>query len=711
MEELEIKVLSLIESKNKAVTYEELEEKLTKEEIEKLPEVLVSLEKNLKIRVTNKGKYEKFHDRMQKVGTIIINPKGFGFVMVEGEEEDYYVSKNNLNGAINGDVVVINVINEQHHDATVLRINERNLKDLLVGEFYKKDDKNFIKLDDSKLKIIVEIKDEDAKGAVPGHKVVVKIENNIAKSNYYQGKIVKIIGHKDDPGVDILSIAAHYNIFDEFPKEVIEQLENVPEEVSEKEKLGRKDFRDKMIFTIDGDDTKDIDDAISIDVLPNGNYSLGVHIADVSYYVKEGTPLYEEALTRGTSSYLADRVIPMLPHQLSNGICSLNPEVDRLAISCIMEIDDKGNNVSSEIFESVIRSRKQMTYKNVNKIIEEDIIPEGYEPYAEKLKQMHELAKIIRKNKVNKGYIDFDIDEPKIIVDETGKAIDVQKRERGEGEKLIEDFMICANEAVASTIFYMDLPFVYRVHDLPDEEKVSTFLKFTGILGYHVNANTKNITPKTIQSILGQLKDKKEYPILSSMLLRSMKKAIYDVNNIGHFGLASKCYTHFTSPIRRFPDLTVHRLLRTYLFKHNINNETINALEVTLPAITKQSSDRERVAVDCERAVTDMKMAEYMENHIGERYKGVINTVTKYGMYVELPNLVEGLVKVEDLNDDYYYYQEESFSLIGKNKKRVYTLGQELEVEVSNVSKEKGQIDFIIPKGAKNGNIKQESQI
>ncbi len=709
MEELETKVLSFIENKNKAVTYEEIEELLTEEENEKLPETLVSLEKNLKIRVTNKGKYEKFHDRMQKLGTIVVNPKGFGFVVVDGEEEDYYVAKNNLNGAINGDAVVINVINEQHHDATVLRINERNLKDLIVGEFYKQDGKNFIKLDDPKLKIIVEIKDEDAKGAVSGHKVVVKIENNIAKSNYYQGKIVKIIGHKDDPGVDILSIAARYNIFDEFPQEVVQQLESIPDEVLPKEKEGRRDLREKMIFTIDGDDTKDIDDAISIDTLPNGNYSLGVHIADVSHYVKEGTPLYEEALTRGTSSYLADRVIPMLPHQLSNGICSLNPETERLAISCVMEIDEKGNTIDSEIFESIIKSKKQMTYKNVNKILEEDIIPEGYEPYALKLKQMHELAKIIRKNKINKGYIDFDIDEPKIIVDETGKAIDIQKRVRGEGEKLIEDFMICANEAVATTIFYMELPFVYRVHDLPDEEKVSTFLKFTGILGYHVNANTKNITPKTIQNILGQLKDKKEYSILSSMLLRSMKKAIYDVNNIGHFGLASKCYTHFTSPIRRFPDLTVHRLLRTYLFKHNINNETINALEVTLPAITKQSSERERAAVDCERDVTDMKMAEYMQQHIGERYRGTISTVTNYGMYVELPNLVEGLVKVEDLVDDYYFYQEETFSLIGKRKKHVYTLGQEIEIEVASVNKEKGQIDFIIPKGAKNGNIKQES--
>ncbi len=701
---MEEKVLDIITSSNKALTYEDIMGRLSLEEQGELPKVLVTLEKNLKIRVTNKGKYEKFNDKNFKLGTFIYNPKGFGFVVVEGEDEDYHISHENINGAINGDVVVIKVINEEKHEAAIKEINERKLNDLLVGEFYKKDGKNFISLDDKKINIIVEVPSELSKGAVAGHKVVFKLDSNIPKSNYYKGEIVKIIGHKDDPGVDILSIAAKYNIFDEFPDEVLKELESIPSSVSSQELKGRRDLRDEVIFTIDGDDTKDIDDAISFKRLKNGNYELGVHIADVSYYVKEGTALYDEAYRRGTSSYLADRVIPMLPHQLSNGICSLNPMVDRLAISCVMEIDSTGKTLSSDIFESIIRSRKQMTYKNVNKIIMDDVIPSGYEEFADTLKNMHGLAKIIRKYKVNKGYIDFDIDEAKVIVDENGKAIDIQKRERGEGEKLIEDFMICANEAVATTIYYMDLPFVYRVHGEPNEEKIQSFLKFINVLGYKVNANLKNISSLTVQGILGQLHTAKEYPILSSMLLRSMQKAIYDTSNIGHFGLASKCYTHFTSPIRRFPDLTVHRLLRTYLFKGNINNETISYFMNTLPLIAMQSSERERAAVECERDVTDMKMAEYMEDHIGEVYTGVIDTVTNYGLYVELPNLVEGLIKIDDLEGDYFIYLEDSFSLIGKRTKKRYMLGDKVDVVVSNVIKERGLIDFkLAKKGDKDG--------
>lgn len=709
---MEEKILNMIISHNKAITYEELLEKLEEEEKDELGPILVTLQKNLKIRVTNKGKYEKFNDQSQKVGTLIANAKGFGFVVVEGEENDYYISRNNINGAINGDTVVITVIDDQKHEAVVKSINERNLNDLLVGEFYQNDGKNFIDLDDDKLNIVIEIPTEKAMGAVEGHKVLAKIENVVAKSNYYQGEIVRIIGHKNDPGVDILSIAAKYNIFEEFPVEVAEELKNIPQEVQAEELVGRRDLRKEIIFTIDGDDTKDIDDAISIELLANGNYQLGVHIADVSHYVKENTALGDEAYNRGTSAYLADRVIPMLPHQLSNGICSLNPNVDRLTLSCVMEIDNNGKQVNSEIFESVICSKKQMTYKNVNKIIEEDIIPEGYEDYATKLKQMHELAKIIRKAKVKKGFIDFDIDEAKIIVNEEGIAIDIEKRERGEGEKVIEDFMVSANEAVATTITYMDLPFIYRVHGQPSEEKIQNFLNFLGVLGYKVNANLKNVTSLTIQGILEQLKDKKEYPILSKMLLRTMQKAVYDSNNIGHFGMASRFYTHFTSPIRRFPDLTVHRLLRTYLFNHSINNDTINYFTTTLPEIAKQSSERERAEVDCERDVDDMKMAEYMLGHIGEQYTGIIDTVTNYGIYVELPDLVEGMVRVDDLGDDYYYFQESSFSLVGKRTKKRYTLGQEIDIIVDSVNKEKGLISFKpVTKGDKNGNNKPQSEV
>ena len=708
---MEEKILDIINKHNKAMTYDEILEKLTDEEIPLLPSTLSKLIKDLKIRFTNKGKYAKFDDKSQKIGIFAANKRGFGFVIVDGEDKDYHVSYENVNGAIDGDEVVIKVIDESKHEAAVVRVNKRNLNNLLVGELYKKDDKNFLKLDDDKLNIIVEISSDDLEGAVPGHKIVVKIENKITKSNYYQGKIIRILGHKDDPGVDILSIAARYQINDVFPDEVIEELKSIPDEVSKEELASRKDLTGEVIFTIDGDDTKDIDDAISIKKLDNGNYLLGVHIADVSHYVKDGTALGDEAYLRGTSSYLANTVIPMLPHQLSNGICSLNPDVIRLTISCIMEIDDKGNLVDSEIFESYIKSRKQMTYKNVNKILNENIVPNGYDEFVSDLKLMEELSKIIRKNKIEKGYLDFDVPEPKIITDKNGKAIDIQRRVQDTGENLIEDFMIMANETVASTISYMDLPFIYRVHGLPDEEKIRNFLHFINILGYKIHANLKNITPKTIQNILKQLKDKKEYNILSSMLLRSMQKAIYDNVNIGHFGLASKFYTHFTSPIRRFPDLTVHRLLRAYLFNHNIDNQTIDYYNSVLPDIAKHSSEREMAATQCERDVDDMKMAEYMESHVGEVYKGVISTVTNFGVYVELDNLVEGMIKIDELDDDYYFYDESTFSLVGKRSHKRYMLGQTIDIIVDSVIKDKGLINFKLYKGDKSGNTKQKGEV
>ncbi len=707
---MEEKVLEIISNHNKALSYDEILEKLDDNEIPYLAEVLNKLVKDLKVRFTKKGKFVKFDDNSQKIGIFAGNRKGFGFVIIDGEPKDYFIPRNNVNGAVDGDEVVIKVLDEGKHEAIVERVNKRNLNNLLVGEFYKKDDKNFLKLDNEKLNILVEIKEEDSMGAVSGHKVVVKIENKIEKSNYYQGKVIRILGHKDDPGVDILSIAARYNINDVFSDEVLAELDNIPDEVAKKDLKGRRDLTGEVIFTIDGDDTKDIDDAVSIKKLENGNYLLGVHIADVSHYVKEGTALGDEAYLRGTSSYLANTVIPMLPHKLSNGICSLNPNVIRLAISCVMEFDSNGKIVDSDIFESYIKSRKQMTYKCVNKILVDNVVPEGYEEFEEDLRLMNELSHIIRKRKIEKGYLDFDVPEAKIITDENGKAIDIQKRIQSEGENLIEDFMISANETVASTISYMDLPFIYRVHGTPDQDKIKNFLHFVSVLGYKVNANVKSITPKTIQNILSQLKDKKEYNILSAMLLRSMQKAVYDNINIGHFGLASKFYTHFTSPIRRYPDLTVHRLLRTYLFNHSIDNQTVNYFSTELPVIAKHSSEKEQAATQCERDVDDMKMAEYMEGHIGESFKGVISTVTNYGIYVELDNLVEGMIKIDALDDDYYFYDESSFSLIGRRSKKKYMLGDKINITVDSVIKDKGLINFRLYKGDQNGDKQQKSK-
>ena len=703
---MEEKILSLLSSSDKAYDVHEINDYLgftTVDELKELLKCLNILEDNLKIYRTKKDKYMLFTNSNLRLGKMLANKKGYGFVDIEGPE-DVFVAPTNMNSAIHGDTVVVEIISKKglELEGRIVKIVERKVKQV-VGEVFFYRGEPLVKLDDDKVKLDIKLDKEKMKGIVEGHKVLVKITNKL-QGNCYRGEVVKILGHKNDPGVDILSIVAKYNIPDTFSDKVIHELESIPDHVELNETVGRTDLRNEVIFTIDGDDTKDIDDAISIEKLDNGNYKLGVHIADVSYYVKEGSALDEEAYLRGTSVYLADRVIPMLPHQLSNGICSLNPGVDRLSMSCVMEINEKGETVDYEIFESVIRSRIQMTYKKVNLILEENIIPEDYEPYVEKLYLMKDLAAILRKMKEKRGYIDFEIDEPKIIVNETGQAIDVIKRERGVGEKLIEDFMIAANETVASHIYFMELPFLYRIHGEPNEEKIANFLKFISVLGYKVTLATKDLYPTTLQGLLKQLKDKPEYPILSSMLLRCMQKAVYDKTNIGHFGLGSKCYTHFTSPIRRYPDTTVHRLLRKYLFKNQMDKETIRYLEDKLVYIGEHTSETERAAVDCEREVDDMKMAEYMMDHIGEEFDGMITTVTNFGMFVELSNLVEGLIRLDDLSDDTYVFDEETFSLQGVHNKRGYRLGDKVRIVVKAANKEAKTIDFLLAEGEQHGN-------
>lgn len=696
-------IVKIMNTADKALSIDEIfdEMKLSSvEDFKNLVKELNALEDELLVYRTNKNKYMKFQNSNLKIGKMLATKKGYGFVDIEGNE-DVYIREDLMNHAIHGDKVVVEITSKKGTslEGRIVRIVERKLMDM-VGEVVLDKGKYMVVLDDPKIKLTIYLDPEHKKGAVEGSKVYIKLTNKL-KNNTYNAEVLEVLGHKNDPGVDILSVIRKYKINDKFSDEVKEELTHIPENVLESEYIGRRDLRESMIFTIDGDDTKDIDDAISIKKLENGNYELGVHIADVSHYVKEGTALYNEAMDRGTSVYLADRVIPMLPHQLSNGICSLNPEVDRLAISCVMEIDKTGKTISSDIFESVIRSRKQMTYKNVNKIMEEGIVPEGYEEYADSLLEMKELASILRKYKEKRGYIDFDIDESKIVVDETGKAIDVVLRNRGLGEKLIEDFMIAANEAVATTIYFMDLPFIYRVHGEPSEEKIQKFLSFVSSLGYTITGKIRDITPKTMQSILAQLNDKKEFHILSSLMLRSMQKAVYDMNNIGHFGLASEYYTHFTSPIRRFPDTTVHRLLRKYLFNHDLSVQAIDAENKKLPYIAEHSSKKERDSIECEREVDDMKKAEYMMDHIGEKYTGMVNTVMSFGMFVELPNLVEGLVRVEDLTDDYYTFDESMMALIGRKNKRGYRLGDEVDIIVKAANKDLRTVDFTLDQKVK----------
>ena len=701
------KILEILKEETKGQNINEINNKLHLRGMEEITE----LEDNLKELVTegvlhmskNREYMLMSNTKSLKVGKLRINKNGNGFV--ECEPEDIFVHSNDLNGAINGDFVEVEIktrLNDPEPEGYIRNILKRDLKNV-VGEMVKDKKTLAFKPDDEKLNIAVKLTKESMKGCVEGHKVIISIIKEIG-NRAFLGKVEKIIGHKNDPGVDILTIAAKHSIETEFSEDVKRELKNIPDEVCENDLIGRTDLTKEMIFTIDGDDTKDIDDAISVK-RDGKNYVLGVHIADVSNYVKVGSALYDSAFSRGTSSYLADTVIPMIPHQLSNGICSLNPEVIRLTISCVMTIDGNGKVISYDIFPSYIKSRKQMTYKNVNKILDENIIPEGYGEFADTLKLMHELSKILRQEKINRGYIDFGIDEAKVIQDENGKAIDIVKRVQGTGEKLIEDFMIAANETVATHISNLDLPFIYRVHDLPNAEKIEDFSNLIKQMGYQIHTNLNKITPVTMQKLLNEFRDKDEFVILSDMLLRSMKKAIYSTNNIGHFGLASKNYTHFTSPIRRFPDLTVHRLLRTYLFENRIDMETINFNAKYLIDVADHSSETEVNSVEAEREVLDMKMAEYMESHIGEEYEGIISGVTNFGMFVELDNLIEGLVHISTL-DGFYTYVPEMLSLISANKKNKYRIGDRVKIVVTNANKNQGIIDFELVKGDKNGNSK-----
>ena len=708
-------IIELLGKEKRALSATEICDKLnlnTAGELKKLLDDLRILEEGYTVYRSNKDKYMLFENSHLLKGRLSVNKKGFGFVIVDGRDEDIYIDAKNMNGALNNDLVVVEELKGQNGKKTEGRVVKvlKKENNLIVGEYKIIDGNPHFIPDDKKLRMEIILDNKDLDDLVDGHKIQVSIVKEMGKYKYL-GEVVKIIGHKNDPGVDILSIIYDHGINDVFTDEVMEEVNALPSEVLDSDRKGRKDLTDMTIFTIDGDDTKDIDDAISISK-KGENYILGVHIADVSYYVKEGTALYKEAYSRGTSVYLIDRVVPMLPHKLSNGICSLNPNVDRLAISCIMEITPNGKIVSHDIFESVIRSRIQMTYKKVNKILNDEETPEGYEPFKDDLKLMWELAKILRKEKLSRGYLDFDVDEPKILVDENCKPYDVVLRERGKGENMIEDFMIAANETVAEHVFYMGLPFVYRVHEVPDNEKVEGFLNSISMLGYHIVGDRNFVYPKSMKKILDQLRDKEGFEILSTLLLRCMKKAVYKPENLGHYGLASKCYTHFTSPIRRFPDTTVHNLLRKYIFNEP-NDKELNRLieywEENLPALCDHASEKERDSIDCERDVESMKMAEYMESHIGEEYDGTISSVMNFGLFVQLDNMIEGLVHISEIKGDYYTFDETTHTLRGEKKGKMYKLGQKVRVVVTNASKENSTIDFNLVEGNKNGNNKQKS--
>ena len=685
-------------NENTSLTIMEINDKLllnTINEYQKLENILDELVSDgILYYSERKKKYLLLENSHLVKGELILNDKGFGFIEIGKDKKDVYVNEKNINGALDGDMVLFEYLNKDplKPEGKIIKVIKRNY-DPLVGEVILIDGDYFVKPDKSGKNIY--IPRDYLNGAVEGHKVVVEP----LKEGNRIGKITKIIGHKNDVGVDILSFVYEYNFSPEFPEEVINELDTIPQFLSNEDiknglASGRIDLRNKVIFTIDGADTKDIDDAISIEKISDNEYILGVHIADVSYYVKEGSKIDEEAYFRGTSVYLVDRVLPMLPHKLSNGICSLNENEDRFAMSCIMHIDSRGNVTKYDIVPSIIKSRKKMTYDAVNSILENNVVPEGYEEFESTLRVMEELSKILRKKMIGRGYIEFESDEAKIIVDDNCHPIDIKARVQRTGEELIENFMIAANETVASSIFYKNLPGIYRVHDKPNEKRIEEFLKFLSLHGYTASGKNKIENPKDLQKILNSLENVPEIKVLHDMAIRSQAKAVYSDVNIGHFGLGSKCYSHFTSPIRRYPDLILHRLVREYNYSYS--EDIITKNKEYLPVASEHLSIREQEAQNCERDVDKMKKAEYMMDHIGEIYEGIISGVQEFGFFVELDNTVEGLVKVEDIKGDYFIYNPDLMALLGKRSKRKYAFGDKVVVKVIGADKDRSTVDFEI---------------
>lgn len=691
------RILDLINSKGyNPLTISEIYDELglsKAEDFRLLAKELNQMEDEYLIAISKKDRYMSLEMAGYYKGEIRINKKGFGFVIQQGD--DIFIPKKYINGVFNGDIVLVKKLDGSRGDSVegkVVRIIQKS-SNVLVGLYQENRETGYVILDDVKLGIAVEVPRGKKGRAVNGSKVIVTLGKKLS-DNKYLGNIEKVIGHKNDPGIDILSAIYKHGIDIEFSKQTMEFIESIGEEITSEDLKGRKDLRDEVIVTIDGEDAKDLDDAISIRRMDNGNYHLGVHIADVSYYVTEKSPLDDDAKRRSTSVYLVDRVIPMLPHYLSNNICSLNPHVDRLTMSCEMEIDNRGKVVSYDIFPSVINSSARMTYTDVNLIIEGDNEKRSeYSKLVDTFLLMNELAHIIRKSRSRRGSLDFDVPESKIVVDEKSRVVDIVIRERFDAERLIEDFMILANETVASHFFYQDLPFVYRIHTTPKEERMEEFLHVARVMGHKIQTNNNVVSNHTVKKIIDDLEGEQSY-ILKTLLLRSMQKAVYDVNNVGHYGLASKCYTHFTSPIRRYPDLMVHRLIRKYLVKndYNYNDRFIE----NLAEQTAHSSRKERAAMECEFDVKDMKKAEYMAKFIGEEFEGTISSLTNFGMFVELPNTVEGLIRYVDLTDDHYIYDDKRLLVHGKRSNKVFKLGDKVKVIVAKATKETGEIDFAL---------------
>ena len=670
------------------------------EEREELKTILNELLMEGRLQISKRGKYSKGEEGGGLVGTLISHPKGFGFVEIEGRSEDLYIPESGVNGAFHQDQVQVELLKGQggrRQEARIVKILSHGLTKV-VGTYQKSKSFGFVIPDLEKISTDIYIPAEGSKEAVTGHKVVVELTDYGDDKHKPEGRITEILGHVNDPGVDILSIVKGYDLPVEFEEKLLNQAERVGKPVSEADMAGRRDLRSLQMVTIDGEDAKDLDDAVSL-TREGENYCLGVHIADVSNYVQENSALDREALNRGTSVYLVDRVIPMLPHTLSNGICSLNQGEDRLALSCLMKVNKKGEVISYEIAETVICVDRRMSYTAVRKILEEgdlELIQE-YEELVPMFQDMQELAAILRRKRRQRGSIDFDFPESKIILDQKGNPVSIEPYERNVATDLIEDFMLLANETVAQHFYWMEVPFLYRTHETPDTEKIEKLATFIHNFGYHIKIKTSDheVHPKEIQKLLASIEGTEEEALIARLALRSMKQAKYSVECTGHFGLACACYCHFTSPIRRYPDLQIHRIIKEQL-RGRLMEKRIDHYKEILPEVARQTSRLERRADEAERETDKLKKAQYMKHHIGETLEGIISGITAWGIYVELPNTVEGMIHVARLTGDYYYYKEETFEMVGRDTGRCFKLGQRLKVFVDSVDMVSKSVDFLL---------------
>ena len=666
---------------------------IPREQRNELKEVLEALEADGKIYVSKKGKYVKGQPQYLK-GIFQANLRGFGFVLRE-DEEDVFIPEENINGAFQGDEVEFLITKSpegRRKEGKIVRVVSHGTTKV-IGLYEKSKSFGFVRPDNQRFLKDIYIPAGKEKGAMTGHKVVVELTSYGGEKMKPEGKVVEIIGHINDPGTDIMSIVKGYDMPVEFPEKVLNQAERVGKDVSEADMAGRMDLRDWQMVTIDGEDAKDLDDAVSLTEVENG-WKLGVHIADVTNYVQEKSALDREALKRGTSVYLADRVIPMLPHKLSNGICSLNAGENRLALSCIMTVDKKGEIVDHVIAETVIRVDQRMSYTSVAKILEaqDEQERQKYEKLVPMFEQMAEVSGLLRERRKKRGAIDFDFPETKMILDEQGRPVELKPYERNVATKMIEDFMLAANETVAEEYFWREIPFLYRTHEAPEEDKVKKLSTFINNFGYHIHMGNE-IRPKEIQKLLEKVEGTPQEALISRLALRSMKQARYTPENAGHFGLEAQYYTHFTSPIRRYPDLQIHRIIKENL-RGRLSDDRMAHYEKILQEVATQSSEMERRAEEAERESVKLKKVEYMQDRIGEEFEGVISGITKWGAYVELPNTIEGLVHVVNMKDDHYEYREEQYELVGEHFRNVYKLGQRVRVRVLGADRLQRTIDF-----------------